>query len=114
MSAAGSDDWMQSSDDQVKRQLRPDSHLVQCRSAGSGREIRGSPTARWRAPGVVAAWEPPRLAGSTGALEVTGSVGSVDFGEAGLAGAGADRDGGAVSSSTSPGGGRRVESWQSP
>ena len=48
---------MQSSDDQVKRQLSPDSHLVQCRSAGSGRETRGSPTARWRAPGVAAAWE---------------------------------------------------------
>ena len=39
-----------------------------------------------------------------GALEVTGSVGTVEFCAVGLAGAGADRDGGAVSSSTSPGG----------
>jgi len=34
MSAAGSDDWMQSSDDQVKRQLSPDSVLAQFRNTG--------------------------------------------------------------------------------
>jgi hypothetical protein len=40
----------------------------------------------------------------TDALEGTGSVGGAAAGEVGLAGAEADRGGGAVSSSTSPGG----------
>ena len=95
---------MQSSDDPGKRQLRP-SEVPEYRVRPRDPEPGYGPMEGTGSGGSVGTAEVGWVAGlGTGALEATGSVGTVEFCAVGLAGAGADRDGCAVSSSTSPGG----------